>query len=207
MILFIVFLFLLISLPFVAMKKSNPANPSLAYDYIPPFPLSFLDAIHLVSSDRLSDDPLTPMDFTTPAHKASPKPQPATSHYRQERNLTPRFNLNAPYFQLGGLFPITSVTNGQVSSAAIQRLEAFRCAIDYVNQYPSVTGGIQFTYGIFDTQNSPNEALAAAIKMVQLNITSIIGNQLYSILCSNIELITRSSILVMVLHSRSFFIR
>lgn len=176
----------LLALPLlVTTEKYEPANPTMSPDYIPPFPLTFLDSIHMASSDQHSTEPLRPM-IASATVVSSPRPflqmYDASSTIRERaKNMVPKFDLNDTYFPLGGLFPFTDITTGQVSSSAIQRFEAFRCAINTVNRSPDITGGIQMSYDVYDTQNTPSEALAAAINMIRLNVTSIVGNHAHAL--------------------------
>lgn len=94
----------------------------------------------------------------------------------QEEITFPTYQVNSSYFILGGLVSLTSSISGRPVASAIQRLEAFRCTIKFVNTLPNFLGNTQVVYQVYDTQNMPSEATSAALTLVQnKNVISVIG--------------------------------
>lgn len=90
----------------------------------------------------------------------------------------PVYNLDDPFFMLGAIFTLTSEVTGSIASPGMQRLEAFRYAVNLANTQGSQWPGgrnITYVYTAMDSQGDDQSALAAAMTFVRNNITSIVG--------------------------------
>lgn len=89
-------------------------------------------------------------------------------------SIFPRLYLNETFIKIGGLFSIID-SDGTSLFYSIQRLLTFQCTINYVNHL-NILNGKFLIYEVIDTQRHANEALDAALNMLQhQDIVMIIG--------------------------------
>ena len=95
----------------------------------------------------------------------------------------PKFQLNSSTFLFGGLFTLTSLNVGEPFPAGIQKLEAFKAAIQRVNTLGHPYNHTKFYYEIYDTQNTPSSCLAASMTLLRRNATVICGKRVSEWAC------------------------
>lgn len=98
----------------------------------------------------------------------------STTSPESREDIFPRLYLNETFIKIGGLFSMVD-SDGTSLFYSIQRLLTFQCTINYVNQL-NVLDGKVLIYEVVDIQRKANQALAAALDMLQeQDIVMVIG--------------------------------